>query len=116
MFRKACAAMPCYVKAPSERESRAPGLLYQVLKADTPETRLMRKGLLRYWKHSPSGRAATMGLLSTHETRLFVMLREYIHVCGYSLPELGSCDSRTLTLARLSRSLFRFVSQNIRWF
>lgn len=92
------------------------GLLYQVLKADTPETRLMRKGLLRYWKHSPSGRAATMGLLSTHETRLSVMLREYIHVCGYSLPELGSCDSPSLTLARLSRSLFRFVSQNIRWF
>jgi 2-polyprenyl-6-methoxyphenol hydroxylase-like FAD-dependent oxidoreductase len=92
------------------------GLLYQVLKADTPETRLMRKGLLRYWKHSPSGRAATMGLLSTHETRLSVMLREYIHVCGYSLPELTRCESRTRTLARLSRSLFRFVRQNLRWF
>jgi 2-polyprenyl-6-methoxyphenol hydroxylase-like FAD-dependent oxidoreductase len=92
------------------------GLLYQVLKADTPETRLLRKGLLRYWKESPSGRAATMGLLSTQETRLSVMLREYIHVCGYSLPELTRCDARTRTLARLSRSLFRFVSQNIRWF
>jgi 2-polyprenyl-6-methoxyphenol hydroxylase-like FAD-dependent oxidoreductase len=92
------------------------GLLYQVLKADTPETRLMRKGLLRYWKHSPAGRAATMGLLSTHETRLSVMFREYVHVCTYSLPEIGSCEERALTLARLSRSLFRFVRQNIRWF
>jgi 2-polyprenyl-6-methoxyphenol hydroxylase-like FAD-dependent oxidoreductase len=62
--------------------------LYNVFVARTPEMRLLRAGVLRYWKWSARGRAASMALLSTQEGRLAVMAREYRRVAAYTMPGL----------------------------
>jgi squalene monooxygenase len=59
--------------------------LYHAFMAQTPEMRLLRNGLLRFWKHSRRGRAASMALLSTHEGRMSRMALSYAHVMGYAL-------------------------------
>lgn len=62
--------------------------LHEAFAARTPATGLLRRGLLRYWKSSPRGRAASMALLSTQEGRMTVLAREYARVVGYALPDL----------------------------
>jgi 2-polyprenyl-6-methoxyphenol hydroxylase-like FAD-dependent oxidoreductase len=77
--------------------------LYALFVAGTPETRLLRHGLLRYWKSSARARAASMALLSTQENRISAMAREYALVVSYALPGLGrprAPDRRPVTQAR----------------
>ncbi len=62
--------------------------LHEAFTARTPAACLLRRGLLRYWKSSPRGRAASMALLSTQEGRMSVLAREYARVVGYALPDL----------------------------
>ena len=62
--------------------------LYAVFVARTPETRVLRTALLRYWKRSPRGRAASMALLSTQEGRMRIMAREYARVVSHAVPSL----------------------------
>ena len=62
--------------------------LYAVFVARTPETRVIRSALLRYWRRSPRGRAASMALLSTQEGRMSIMAREYARVVRHALPDL----------------------------
>jgi squalene monooxygenase len=64
------------------------GALYEAFAAQSPEMRMLRRGLIRYWQRSPRGRAVSMALLSTHESRMVVMAAEYARVAGYSLLEL----------------------------
>jgi len=75
------------------------GALYDAFAARTPEMRLLRAGILRFWDRSPRGRAASMALLSTHEGRMSRMALEYAQVLGYTLTMLvrrrGSLPSRT---------------------
>jgi 2-polyprenyl-6-methoxyphenol hydroxylase-like FAD-dependent oxidoreductase len=59
--------------------------LYEIFLARTPETRLLRDGVLRYWTSSARGRATSMALLSTQEGNMAVMAREYTRVVGYAL-------------------------------
>jgi 2-polyprenyl-6-methoxyphenol hydroxylase-like FAD-dependent oxidoreductase len=59
--------------------------LYQAFAARTPEMRLVRDGILRFWARSRRGRAASMALLSTHEGRMSVMAVQYARVVGYAL-------------------------------
>jgi flavin-dependent dehydrogenase len=68
--------------------------LYEIFVGGTPDARLLRRGLLRYWKSSPRARAASMALLTTHEGRMSAMAREYAHVVGHALPGLFSLDGR----------------------
>src|SRR5205814_10291027 len=84
-------------------------VLYEVLKAATPEMYLLRQGLLRYWQHSPRGRAATMALLSTQDDRLSAVIREYIQVCRYALPELIGLNARSRAIIGLSRASLKFL-------
>jgi ABC exporter DevA family ATP-binding subunit len=93
-------------------------LLYDLFRAETPEMRLLRQALFRYWQRSGRGRVSTMALLSTEEGRLSFLVREYVKVCRYAVPELiawsgrsGENPSRTRTHAvrGLSRALLRFV-------
>lgn len=92
-------------------------VLYEVFKAGTPEMRLLRQGLLRYWQRSARGRDATMALLSTQEGRTSVLMREYIQVYRHALAELihGSgngaqpVETRSHAMVGLSRALVRFV-------
>jgi len=64
------------------------GALYDAFAARTPEMRLLRDGILRFWERSARGRAASMALLSTHEGRLSRMALEYAHVIAYALTTL----------------------------
>lgn len=96
-------------------------LLYDLFRAETPEMRLLRVALFRYWQSGVRGRVSTMALLSTEENRLSFLVREYIKVCRHAVPELiawpgkpgrsGENPNRTRTHAvrGLSRALLRFV-------
>ncbi|MFT5430502.1 MAG: squalene monooxygenase [Myxococcota bacterium] len=51
----------------------------------SPEMALLRHGLFRYWETSREGRARSMGLLTTRETRISVMAAEYAKVCAHAM-------------------------------
>jgi 2-polyprenyl-6-methoxyphenol hydroxylase-like FAD-dependent oxidoreductase len=59
--------------------------LYEAFSSPAEEMKLLRDGLLRYWSHSPNGRAASLALLSTWESRMSVMAQEYARVLLYGL-------------------------------
>jgi 2-polyprenyl-6-methoxyphenol hydroxylase-like FAD-dependent oxidoreductase len=101
-------------RGPQRTRMAGADVLYEVLKAATPEMHLLRQGLLRYWQHSPRGRAATMALLSTCDDRLSAIVREYMQVCRYALPELVHLNTRSRAMVGLSRALFRFLEGTIR--
>jgi len=93
--------------------------LYEIFLSRTPETRLLRNGLLRYWKASPRGRAASMALLSTQEGHMSVMAREYARVVGYALSgllarrpdaDLGSLLARSRAALTLGRGMLRLAT------
>src|SRR5262249_46958193 len=97
--------------------------LYEIFLSRTPETRLLRNGLLRYWKSSPRGRAASMALLSTQEGHMSVMAREYARVVGYALSallarrpdaDLGSLLARSRAALTLSRGMLRLAGEALR--
>jgi squalene monooxygenase len=92
--------------------------LYEIFLARTPEMRLLRRGVLRYWKSSPRACAASMALLSTQEGRMSVMAREYARVVGYALPGLfalngegylSSLGARSRAAVALSRRTLRYA-------
>jgi squalene monooxygenase len=87
--------------------------LYNVFVARTPEMRLIRAGLLRYWKASARGRAASMTLLSTQEGRMAVMAREYARVAAYTMPRLlaWSGPREEGSLARRGRAALALAQQ-----
>jgi len=63
--------------------------LYNCFSESSPEMAALRRGILRYWTRSPSGRKASMALLSTRESRMWVMSFEYARVVGHSFLALG---------------------------
>jgi squalene monooxygenase len=91
--------------------------LYQAFCARTPEMRLLRQGILRFWARSRRGRSASMALLSTHEGRMSVMAVQYARVVGYALTFLirrrGGAPRRRallglgLTTLRYARDVIR---------
>jgi len=107
-------------KGPQRTRLAGTELLYDVFKAERPEMHLLREGLLRYWRQSAHGRAATMSLLSTQEERRSVLIREYLLMCRYALPELihgrddegpRSRDSRNQAVLGLSRAVLKFLGE-----
>jgi squalene monooxygenase len=78
--------------------------LYTVFIAGTPETRLLRQGLLRYWKSSARGRAVSIALLSTQEDRMSVMAREYAWVVRHALPSLLQPRSGAMRHSLIART------------
>jgi squalene monooxygenase len=84
-------------------------VLYEVFRAQSPEMRLMRQGLFRYWR-SPRGRRATMALLSTEETRRSVMVLEYLHVFRSTLPDWIGSGTRG-DMVGLSRAFVKLVGE-----
>jgi squalene monooxygenase len=77
--------------------------LYRAFAEPSDEMRLLRDGILRFWKRSRRGRAASMALLSTHEGRMSRMAVQYAHVVGYALTGLVYLrrDGRPSPLARM---------------
>jgi hypothetical protein len=96
--------------------------LYEVFSAETPESRLMRDGLLQYWNGSCRSRAKSMALLSTEEGRLRLMLMEVaqvmLHGLGNRISEAwrqgGIFPRDTRVLLGLSRLLLRHASETLR--
>ncbi len=88
--------------------------LYAVFVARTPETRLLRQGLLRYWATSPRRRAASMALLSTQEGRMTVMAREYAWVVRHAIPGLLARREPRL-LAMRTRAAFGLSLATLRY-
>ena len=63
--------------------------LYRCFSEASPEMTALRQGIVRYWKQSPSGRNTSMALLSTRESRMWVMSFEYARVVGHSFAALA---------------------------
>jgi squalene monooxygenase len=77
--------------------------LYAVFVAGTPETRVLRTALLRYWTRSPRGRTVSMALLSTQEGRMSRMVREYAYVVRHALRGLLSPAAEPQPLSTRTR-------------
>jgi 2-polyprenyl-6-methoxyphenol hydroxylase-like FAD-dependent oxidoreductase len=58
--------------------------LYEVFRGAEDSTRAIRHGIFRYWESSGRARAASMALLSGHESRLSAFLAEYWRVVARS--------------------------------
>ena len=63
--------------------------LYRCFSEASPEMQALRQGIIRYWTRSPTGRDVSMSLLSTRESRMWVMCLEYARVVGHSFVALG---------------------------
>jgi squalene monooxygenase len=63
--------------------------LYRCFSESSPEMAALRQGIVRYWTRSASGRDTSMALLSTRESRMWVMSVEYARVVGHSFAALG---------------------------
>jgi 2-polyprenyl-6-methoxyphenol hydroxylase-like FAD-dependent oxidoreductase len=98
--------------------------LYRAFAGQSDEMRLLRDGILRFWKRSRRGRAASMALLSTHEGRMSVMAMQYARVIAYALVGLvylwrkdwpGSPIARLRAVFRLSLTTMRILAQALHW-
>jgi 2-polyprenyl-6-methoxyphenol hydroxylase-like FAD-dependent oxidoreductase len=92
-------------EAPLRTRATLGPLLADTLTASAPETRWLRRGLVRYWQHDREGRGASMGLLSTFEPRLTVLAREYVKVMGYAVREILDSPSPGASRLGLSRKV-----------
>ena len=93
------AALAAYARArrPANRTRIAlASSLYEAFSKDSSEMAALRSGLFRYWERSPTGTRISMSLLSTRETRMSVMAREYARVVVHGLMALGAGGVRTV--------------------
>ena len=113
----------CRARGPATNPARAGGGALRDFLARTPETRLLRDGILRYWASSARGRARSMALLSTQEGHMTVMAREYTRVVAYALsgvlgrrPDaaLGSWAARGRAAVVLGYRTLRLVGMALR--
>ncbi|MGO9064119.1 MAG: FAD-dependent monooxygenase [Myxococcaceae bacterium] len=63
--------------------------LYRCFSEASPEMAALREGIVRYWTRSSSGRDVSMALLSTRESRMWVMSLEYARVVGHAFVALA---------------------------
>jgi squalene monooxygenase len=92
-------ALAAYARArrPANRTRIAlASALYEAFCSDTTEMAALRSGLFRYWERSPTGTRISMTLLSTRETRMSVMAREYARVVAHGLLALGAGGVRSV--------------------
>jgi 2-polyprenyl-6-methoxyphenol hydroxylase-like FAD-dependent oxidoreductase len=90
--------------------------LYRAFSEQTPEMRLLRDGILRYWQRSRRGRAASLALLSTHEGRMSMMALCYAHAVGHAMIGLvrwrGNGERRA-SMAVRGRAAFRLCQATL---
>lgn len=70
--------------------------LYEVFRGAEEGSRAIRTGIFRYWTKGPRGRAASMALLSGHESGVGAFVMEYLKV----LRETTRCVIRRETMDR----------------
>jgi len=96
-------ALAAYARArrPANRTRIAlASALYEVFCSESAEMAALRGGLFRYWERSSTGTRISMSLLSTRETRMSVMAREYARVVAHGLVELGTGGVRAVRSPR----------------
>src|SRR5262249_32948060 len=76
-------------RAPQRTRIALASALYRAFSEPSPEMAGLRAGLFRYWERSADGREISMALLSTDESRMSVMAREYARVVGYGLAAMA---------------------------
>lgn len=83
--------------------------LYEVFKARTPETDLLREGIFRYWGSSARGRSTSMALLAACETRRSVLAWQCANVLFHGLMTLRERGSKhpSFSLASGAHTAFR---------
>jgi 2-polyprenyl-6-methoxyphenol hydroxylase-like FAD-dependent oxidoreductase len=101
-------------KGPNRTRLTLAQALYQAFTSPATEMGLLRKGLLRYWERSDSGRAASMALLATQETRMSVMAREYARVAWYALQDTESVSSRVQVGLALLLETAKYAGQAVK--
>jgi 2-polyprenyl-6-methoxyphenol hydroxylase-like FAD-dependent oxidoreductase len=101
------------------REILADGL-YDVFRRGDDSARVMRSGLSRYWTSGARARAASMALLSGHESRLRAFVSEYVWVVGESAVSVlgGAVDNsvaggRRAALGGLARTAYDQLQRTI---
>jgi 2-polyprenyl-6-methoxyphenol hydroxylase-like FAD-dependent oxidoreductase len=90
--------------------------LYRAFSEQTPEMRLLRDGILRYWQRSRRGRAASLALLSTHEGRMSMMALCYAHAVGHAMVGLVRWQGgpgRRVSLAVRGRAALRLCQSTL---
>jgi squalene monooxygenase len=88
--------------------------LYRCFSEESPEMAALRQGIIRYWTRSPSGRDASMALLSTRESRMWVMSLEYARVVGHSFIALARrFAARGVTLTTAIRAAVGLVRSTL---
>jgi 2-polyprenyl-6-methoxyphenol hydroxylase-like FAD-dependent oxidoreductase len=117
------AALPRYARlrgGPQKTRMALAEALYAAFAGSSPEMRLLRRALLRYWSRSRRGRAASLALLSTHEGRMSRMALQYARVAGQALaslvarrpgPEAFSLAARQRAMVRLSRTTLQYLRE-----
>lgn len=91
--------------------------LYEAFCARTPEMRLLRQGIMKFWARSRRGRSSSMALLSTHEGRMSVMAIQYARVVGYALTFLirrRGAPSRRRAVFGLGMTTLRYARDVVR--
>ena len=76
-------------RGPQRTRLRLASALYRCFSEPSPEMAALRQGMVRYWTRSPTGRDASMALLSTRESRMWVMSLEYARVVGHAFVALS---------------------------
>ena len=86
-------ALASYARArrpPNRTRIALASALYEAFCSPSPEMAALRRGMFRYWEHTRTGPRHSMSLLSTRETRMSVMAREYARVVAHGLLALGT--------------------------
>jgi 2-polyprenyl-6-methoxyphenol hydroxylase-like FAD-dependent oxidoreductase len=101
------------------REMLAEGL-YDVFRRGDDGARVVRSGLSRYWTSSPRARAASLALLSGHESRLRAFIAEYLWVVGESAvsvlggaASIGLPGGRRAAMSGLARTAYDQLQRTV---
>jgi len=86
--RSALARYALARRGPQRTRLNLASALYRCFSEASPEMTALRRGMVRYWTRSAAGRAASMALLSTRESRMWVMTFEYARVVGHGFVDL----------------------------
>jgi 2-polyprenyl-6-methoxyphenol hydroxylase-like FAD-dependent oxidoreductase len=85
-------ALGSYARArrpPNRTRIALASALYRAFSSQGTEMAALRSGLFRYWERTRDGARFSMALLSTRESRMSVMAREYVRVVRHGLIALG---------------------------
>jgi squalene monooxygenase len=105
-------------RGPQRTRLNLASALYRCFSEGSPEMAALRQGIVRYWTRSASGRDASMALLSTRESRMWVMSLQYARVVGHAFVALArNLFSRAVpvrTAARAAVGLLRSTVPHLR--